>query len=80
MTAPSLALRAGARTLALGGQPWLMGIVNATPDSFSDQGLDHTLAGRLQLASELLAAGAAIIDIGGDLCARFVIGWAAPGQ
>jgi dihydropteroate synthase len=66
MTAPALPLRARGRTLRLGGQPWLMGIVNATPDSFADQGLDQTLAGRLQLASRLLADGAAIVDIGGE--------------
>ena len=31
------------RTLALGERPWLMGIVNATPDSFSDGGVRRTL-------------------------------------
>jgi dihydropteroate synthase len=43
-----------------------MGIVNATPDSFSDAGLNQTLDERVALARELLAAGAEIIDIGGE--------------
>jgi dihydropteroate synthase len=59
-------VRAGARTLALGGRPWLMGIVNATPDSFSDGGRHPTLDARVELARELLAAGADVIDVGGE--------------
>jgi dihydropteroate synthase len=50
----------------LGGSPWLMGIVNATPDSFSDGGLERTLDGRLALADQLVAAGASVIDVGGE--------------
>ena len=66
MIAPSLRLRAGERTLELGGRPWLMGIVNATPDSFSDAGLAQTLEARVGRATELIEAGAEIIDIGGE--------------
>jgi dihydropteroate synthase len=44
----------------------LMGIVNASPDSFSDGGLHPTLDARVALARELLGAGAGIIDIGGE--------------
>jgi dihydropteroate synthase len=43
-----------------------MGIVNATPDSFSDGGLRQTLAERVELARGLLDAGADLIDIGGE--------------
>jgi len=43
-----------------------MGIVNASPDSFSDGGLRPTLDSQVQLAEELLAAGADILDIGGE--------------
>ncbi|HZV73728.1 MAG TPA: dihydropteroate synthase [Conexibacter sp.] len=64
--APHLTVRAGARTLALGERPWLMGIVNATPDSFSDAGAHRTLDERVALARELLAAGADVIDVGGE--------------
>jgi dihydropteroate synthase len=66
MTAPALPLRTTGATLRLGGRPWLMGIVNATPDSFSDAGLDQTLQARVELARSVLAAGADIIDIGGE--------------
>ena len=52
--------------LALGGRPWLMGIVNATPDSFSDAGRHQTLDQRVELAASLLDAGAQVIDIGGE--------------
>jgi dihydropteroate synthase len=43
-----------------------MGIVNATPDSFSDGGIRRTHADRVELARSLLAAGADLIDIGGE--------------
>jgi dihydropteroate synthase len=52
--------------LALGERPWLMGIVNASPDSFSDGGRHATPDAQLRLARELLAAGADILDIGGE--------------
>ena len=43
-----------------------MGILNVTPDSFTDGGryVDHTLA--LQYAKEMLDSGASIIDVGGE--------------
>jgi dihydropteroate synthase len=59
-------LRAGGATYDLGKRPWLMGIVNATPDSFSDAGLHRTLTERLALSREMVAAGADVIDIGGE--------------
>jgi len=66
LPAPALAFRTTAGTLELGGRPWLMGIVNATPDSFSDGGVLRTLEQRVELARGLLDAGADIIDIGGE--------------
>ncbi|MBW3609869.1 MAG: dihydropteroate synthase [Actinobacteria bacterium] len=54
------------RTLALGARPWLMGIVNASPDSFSDAGAYPDLEARVQLGRQLLAAGADILDVGGE--------------
>ena len=59
-------LRACERVLELGQRPWLMGIVNASPESFSDGGRDLTLDVQTRLARELLAAGADILDIGGE--------------
>ncbi|HET6870282.1 MAG TPA: dihydropteroate synthase [Solirubrobacteraceae bacterium] len=64
--APTLSLRTSAGTFDLGRRPWLMGIVNATPDSFSDAGTHRTLEDRVSLAAELLEAGADLIDIGGE--------------
>lgn len=66
MSGRVLEVRAVDRTLRLGERPWLMGIVNATPDSFSDDGRYPTLGARVELAAELLAAGADVIDIGGE--------------
>lgn len=63
---PAVELRARDRSLTLGERPWLMGIVNATPDSFSDDGRYPTLEARVALAAELLEAGADVIDIGGE--------------
>ncbi|MGH2903368.1 MAG: dihydropteroate synthase [Solirubrobacteraceae bacterium] len=59
-------VRAGDRVLELGGRAWLMGIVNASPDSFSDGGRHATTEARLELARELLRDGAEILDIGGE--------------
>jgi dihydropteroate synthase len=64
--APERTLRAGAHTLGVGERPLLMGIVNASPDSFSDGGAAGDLGAQVELARELLAAGADIIDIGGE--------------
>jgi dihydropteroate synthase len=62
-------VRAVDRVLELGGRPWLMGVVNASPDSFSDGGRYRTLEDRLGLARDLVAAGADILDIGGESAA-----------
>jgi dihydropteroate synthase len=56
-------LRAGSRRLELGGRPLLMGIVNASPDSFSDGG---EAANPDRHARALLAAGADMLDLGGE--------------
>jgi dihydropteroate synthase len=61
----SLILRARDRELQFGARPLLMGIVNTTPDSFSDSG-ERTLEARVALARQLVDDGAAIIDVGGE--------------
>ena len=66
MSAPTRALKIPAATLELGGRPWLMGVINATPDSFSDGGEHRTLDERTALARKQKDAGADIIDIGGE--------------
>jgi dihydropteroate synthase len=43
-----------------------MGVVNATPDSFSDAGVRLSLDERVELARRLLDAGADLVDVGGE--------------
>ena len=60
-------LRLRDRTLvAPAGEPLIMGIVNASPESFSDGGLFDGIDAQVARAEELVAAGAAIIDVGGE--------------
>jgi dihydropteroate synthase len=66
LSAPRRSLRACELTFELGERPWLMGIVNASPDSFSDGGLYGDLDARVTLAEQLIADGADVIDIGGE--------------
>jgi dihydropteroate synthase len=66
VSAPARTLATSHGELSLGGRPLLMGIVNATPDSFSDGALAQTLEARVELARSLLADGADLIDIGGE--------------
>ena len=47
-------------------RPVLMGIVNVTPNSFSDGGLYDSTETAIAHAAELANAGAAIVDIGGE--------------
>jgi len=47
-------------------RPLIMGIVNVTPDSFSDGGLYDKTEGAVMQAAELAKAGADIVDIGGE--------------
>ncbi|MEZ6135252.1 MAG: dihydropteroate synthase [Pirellulaceae bacterium] len=54
------------RTLQFGRLPAIMGIVNVTPDSFSDGGKFFTPDLAVQHALQLAAAGADILDIGGE--------------
>jgi dihydropteroate synthase len=64
--APRRPLRTARGVVELGGRPWLMGVVNASPESFSDAGGLGTVGERVELAASLLAAGADLIDIGGE--------------
>src|SRR5664279_581006 len=56
----------GARTLELGRRTLIMGIVNVTPDSFSDGGLYVDAEKAVVYAERLLDEGATIIDVGGE--------------
>lgn len=46
--------------------PQVMGILNVTPDSFSDGGTHNSLNDAVDHAAKLIAEGASIIDIGGE--------------
>jgi dihydropteroate synthase len=65
LTAPRPALQLGERTIRL-DQPQVMGIVNATPDSFSDGGQFADAASAAEAGADMAAEGAAIIDVGGE--------------
>jgi dihydropteroate synthase len=54
------------RSLVLGQQTHMVGILNLTPDSFSDGGDFVDLARALQHFHQMVQAGATIIDIGGE--------------
>lgn len=60
-----ISLTCGARTLTLSA-PVVMGILNVTPDSFSDGGRYTERDAALRQAERMLAEGAAIIDVGGE--------------
>jgi dihydropteroate synthase len=54
------------RRIEFSNQPALMGIVNVTPDSFSDGGQFDNAAAAVDHALQLANDGAAILDIGGE--------------
>ena len=58
-------LACGDRALDL-TQPAVMGILNATPDSFWDGGRHNTVSESLFAAEKMVADGAVIIDVGGE--------------
>lgn len=62
---PTAAWHLRGRSLTL-DRPLVMGIVNVTPDSFSDGGRFHSLEAALAHAARLVAEGADILDVGGE--------------
>jgi dihydropteroate synthase len=58
-------LLCGNRVLDL-SRPQVMGILNVTPDSFSDGGRFHLRDSALRHAAAMVAAGAGLIDVGGE--------------
>lgn len=59
-------LRLGGHTLPLGRRTLIMGILNLTPDSFSDGGSYSNIETALAMARQMAGEGADIIDIGGE--------------
>lgn len=54
------------KSLRLGEKSVIMGILNVTPDSFSDGGRHIELEKAIEVAGQMLADGATIIDVGGE--------------
>ncbi len=63
---PSYTITCGSRTLTLGQRTLIMGIVNVTPDSFSDGGRFFSPDRAISQAMQLVKDGADILDIGGE--------------
>jgi dihydropteroate synthase len=57
---------AGGRSLELGQRTLVMGILNVTPDSFADGGVNFEPAKAVDAALAMIEAGADIIDVGGE--------------
>jgi dihydropteroate synthase len=57
---------AAGRTLTIGKRTLVMGVLNVTPDSFSDGGHFNSLDTAIAHAEQMIAEGADIIDIGGE--------------
>lgn len=65
MALPKKILRCGELSLDL-SVPHVMGILNVTPDSFSDGGKHNGKAQALAHAQQMIADGATVIDVGGE--------------
>jgi dihydropteroate synthase len=56
----------GGKTLALGDRTLVMGVINVTPDSFSDGGQLLDVAQAIEAGVRMVEAGADLLDIGGE--------------
>jgi len=59
-------MKIGNKEFKLNERTFIMGILNMTPDSFSDGGKYNSLANALRHAEQMIAEGVDIIDIGGE--------------
>ncbi|WP_027624073.1 dihydropteroate synthase [Clostridium lundense] len=59
-------MRIGNKEFKIGERTYIMGILNVTPDSFSDGGKFNNLEKAVQHAKEMIDEGVDIIDIGGE--------------
>jgi dihydropteroate synthase len=65
LTSARAPLKLGERTIRL-DQPQVVGIINVTPDSFSDGGRHADEEAAVAAGHEMASAGAAIVDVGGE--------------
>jgi dihydropteroate synthase len=56
----------GSRSLQLGKRTLVMGVINVTPDSFSDGGVHLDRDGAVEFGLQLLEQGADVVDVGGE--------------
>ena len=54
------------RSLPYGERTLVMGVLNVTPDSFSDGGQFFAFERAIEQAEQMIAEGADIIDVGGE--------------
>jgi len=54
------------RRLDLSSEPVVMGVINVTPDSFSDGGVHFDRGRAIEAALEMFEQGAAVVDVGGE--------------
>ncbi|MGZ4833703.1 MAG: dihydropteroate synthase [Terriglobales bacterium] len=66
MIRPRFTWDLGSRQLALGGRTLVMGVLNVTPDSFSDGGRYFDTFAAVEHSLRLLEEGADILDVGGE--------------
>lgn len=59
-------MKIGNKQFDLGKRTYIMGILNVTPDSFSDGGKFNSLEKAIEHAKEMVKLGADIIDVGGE--------------
>lgn len=59
-------MKIGSKEFAIGERTYLMGILNVTPDSFSDGGIHNQLEPALAHVQRMIVEGADIIDVGGE--------------
>jgi dihydropteroate synthase len=65
-TSGNYSIKCGPYQLDFGKKTYIMGILNATPDSFSDGGKFNNIEQAVKRAKEMVENGADIIDIGGE--------------
>ncbi len=65
LTSPRAPLTLGERVVRL-DQPQVVGIVNITPDSFSDAGVNADPEAAIAAGHDMASAGAAVVDVGGE--------------
>lgn len=65
MPLPQRTLQCGLKALDL-SRPHVMGILNVTPDSFSDGGLHNEVEQAVAFAQQMILEGASVIDVGGE--------------